>query len=208
VFNGIDMSPFRELVRDDYQRVRRELGLASDTRIIGTICRLTKAKDLPTLVAMADILRTERDDVRVVIVGEGEEEAKLHELVEGLGLVKVVLFTGRRSDVARLLASFDVFVLTSVSEGMALALIEASAGERPIVTTDVGGSSDVVLDGVTGYVVPPGNKEAFLERIRHLLENPAIGHQLGAAARARALQLFDIEITCREYRRLYKTVEG
>src|SRR5262249_46164374 len=106
-------------------------------------------------------------------------------------------------DVARMLAAFDVFVLTSVSEGMALALIEASAEARPIVTTDVGGSADVVLHEQSGYVVPVGNVDEFLGRIRYLLDHPAEGKQLGDAARQRALEAFDIDTTCGEYHRLY-----
>jgi glycosyltransferase involved in cell wall biosynthesis len=203
VYNGVDMAPYRLLDPDGYADVRRELGLSPTTKLVGTVCRLTAAKDLPTMVRLAQQARIRRDDVVFVIVGAGEEEAAIRELVRELALDDMVRLPGRRSDVARWLAAFDVFVMTSLSEGMSLALIEAAAEGRPIVTTDVGGSADVVLDGVNGFVVPVGAPELFLERIEYLLAHPAEAAAMGAAGRERALTEFDIDATCEEYARLY-----
>ena len=120
-----------------------------------------------------------------------------------LGLEAVVRLPGRRSDVARWLSAFDVFVMTSVSEGMSLALIEAAAEAVPIVTTDVGGSGDVVLDGVSGYVVPLGEPVRFLDRVEYLLDHPAEAASMGSAGRERALREFDIDATCAAYAKVY-----
>ncbi len=203
VYNGIDMAPFKELPDRGYENVRSEFGLGPDTKIVGTVCRLTEAKDLPTLIAIAGRLRAARANVRFLIVGAGEEEAKLRAQVREQSLEAVVLFTGRRGDVARLLSAFDVFVLTSVSEGMSLALIEASAAARPIVTTDVGGSAEVVLNDRTGFVVPGGRIEEMTQRIGYLLDHPAEGERMGEVGRARARQEFDIERTCASYALVY-----
>ena len=142
-------------------------------------------------------------DFDFVIVGAGEEEASIRALVRELALEDVVRLPGRRSDVARWLSAFDVFVMTSLSEGMSLALIEAAAEARPIVTTDVGGSGDVVLDGVSGFVVPVGEPALFLERVEYLLDHPAEAAAMGAAGRERALTAFDIDSTCEAYGALY-----
>jgi glycosyltransferase involved in cell wall biosynthesis len=129
-------------------------------------------------------------------------EASIRALVRELALEDVVR-PPRRSDVARWLSAFDVFVMTSLSEGMSLALIEAAAEARPIVTTDVGGSGDVVLDGVSGFVVPVGEPALFLERVEYLLDHPAEAAAMGAAGRERALTAFDIDSTCEAYGALY-----
>jgi glycosyltransferase involved in cell wall biosynthesis len=203
VYNGVDMAPYQTLHSEGYLDVRRELGLSPTIKLVGTVCRLTAAKDLPMLVRIADQMRNRRDDVRFVIVGAGEEEASLKQLVRDLGLESVVLLTGRRSDIARWLAAFDVFALTSVSEGMSLALIEAAAEARPIVTTDVGGSAEVVEDGLSGFVVPPGDQETFLARVEQLLDHPEMSAAMGRAGRERALRDFDIDATCAAYSALY-----
>ncbi|MEI2720451.1 MAG: glycosyltransferase [Gemmatimonadales bacterium] len=204
VYNGVDMAPYQVLDADGYADVRRELGVSPTTRLVGTVCRLTAAKDLPSMVRMAQQARAHRDDVVFVIVGAGEEEGALRAMVRDLSLEAVVRLPGRRSDVARWLAAFDVFVMTSLSEGMSLALIEAAAAARPIVTTDVGGSADVVLDGENGFVVPVGEPTRFLERVEYLLDHPAEAAAMGSAGRERALREFDIEATCAGYAALYE----
>ncbi|MBK7595133.1 MAG: glycosyltransferase [Gemmatimonadetes bacterium] len=204
VYNGVDMAPYRVLDAEGYADVRRELALPPTVRLVGTVCRLTAAKDLPSMVRLAQQARAHRNDVVFVIVGAGEEETAIRALVRELALEDVVRLPGRRTDVARWLSAFDVFVMTSLSEGMSLALIEAAAEARPIVTTDVGGSADVVLDGVSGFVVPVGAPECFLERVEYLLDHPVEAAAMGAAGRERALTAFDIEATCAAYEALYQ----
>jgi glycosyltransferase involved in cell wall biosynthesis len=123
-------------------------------------------------------------------VGEGAEERKIHDVVQERKLDYHVRFLGLRTDVARLLSAADLFLLTSVSEGIPLTLIEAMAAGLPVVATRVGGVGEVVEDGRTGLLAPRGDDAALAERVLCLAGNPTLRQQMGQLGRERARAVF------------------
>ena len=115
-----------------------------------------------------------------------------------------VTFLGFRRDVAEVLHSFDLFVLSSVTEGVSLTLLEAMAVGKPIVATRVGGNPEVVADGVTGLLVPPGDPHALSSAVGRLISNEALAQRMGAAGRKRVEEHFTLTRMAEAYRRLYE----
>ena len=163
--------------------------------------RLKAPKDFLTLIRALTAL----PDVpfEVLIVGDGPDREDLETEIRGLGLESRVRLAGERSDVAELLAGSDVFVLSSRSEGLPVSVLEAMAAELPVVASDVGGVSELVVDGETGMLVPPDNETALAAALGRLVENRELRKTLGAAGRARAGELFDLDAFRRAHVELY-----
>jgi len=197
--NGIHAQPFR--VRDPGLRARLavHLGLAPDTELIGFVGRLNWAKDLQTLLAAFAQLHGHRNDVALVLVGEGSERAAIEASVARLGIGDRVVLLGDRSDVPQLLPAFTMFAMSSVSEGYSIALLEACACALPIVVTDVGGNGEIVTDGVNGLVVPPRDPGAFAAAIQALLDDPARAAEMGRAGRDWLLSHGTFEVMSSRY---------
>lgn len=145
---------------------------------IGMVGRLGWKKNYPDALAAIAAVRKQHPGLRVEIVGEGDQRDELARLRHELGLEDCVEFLGRRDDVPALLPRWDAYLLSSIIEGMPNALLEAMAAGLPVVTTDAGGSAEIVEDGVSGRVVPRGDPAALAT---------ALGDVLGAPERALAL---------------------
>lgn len=152
--------------------------------------RLKAPKDFLTLLRALAALSDH--GFETLIVGDGPDRGVIEAEVERLGLDGRVRLVGERGDVAELLAGSDVFVLSSRSEGLPVAVLEAMAAELPVVASDVGGLSELVVDGETGLLVPAGDETALAEALATLLEDRQRRLDLGAAGRARAEALFDL----------------
>ena len=126
--------------------------------------------------------------MRLVLVGEGEEADVLTAYVRKRGLSDVVRFLGSRRDVPRLLAAADTFLLSSISEGIPLTIIEAMASEVPIVSTDVGGIPYLLEHERDALLVPPGDDEAMARAVRRVLTEPGLAARLSANGRTKAAQ--------------------
>ena len=125
-----------------------------DVPVVGTVANLTAKKDQSTLLRAFAILRGDRPDARLVVVGAGVLEDQLRREADQLGLGTSVLWAGSRPDVPQLLPAFDVFALTSRFEGLPIALLEGMAAGLPVVVTPVGGVGEVVTDGREGFFAP------------------------------------------------------
>ena len=149
------------------------------------VARLNAVKDQVTLLRAARLVLDREPAFRLDIVGDGEQRQALERLSADLGLGNAVRFHGFQMDVRPFLAGRDAFVLSSVSEGIALTLLEAMAAALPVVATDVGGNREVVIAGETGFLVPPGDPAALARALITLLSDPARASQFGAAGRSR-----------------------
>lgn len=180
---GLDLEP---LVAAPARRgeLRRELGLPADAPLAGIVARLVPVKAHEVFLQAAKAIAPVRPDMVFLIVGDGERRAELEGAVRAAGLDGRVRFLGWRADLDRLYADLDVVVLTSKNEGSPVALIEAMAAGRAVVSTRAGGVEDVVTDGETGVIVPIGDAPAVARAILDLIEDPARAARLGAAARA------------------------
>ncbi|HJU88872.1 MAG TPA: glycosyltransferase [Gemmatimonadaceae bacterium] len=186
VRNFVDESAFEPRPVADVRRMRAELGVPDDALLVGIIASLFPVKDHATLLRAAALLRPSHPNLHLVLVGEGYVQPALEHLTSELGIADMVHFTGYRVDAGKLHAAFDVSVLCSVSEGFPNTLVEAMAAGKPVVCTDVGSCREAVLDGVTGFVVPPSRPDAFAERLAKLLDDPDLRARMGAAGRERA----------------------
>jgi sugar transferase (PEP-CTERM/EpsH1 system associated) len=202
VFNGIDAERF-EKRPGERALVRGELGLRPDEPVILQVARLDYLKDHATAVrAMARVVR-EKPEARQLLVGEGPEGRSIAAQVAGLRLERSVLFLGLRKDVARLLQAADIFLLSSVSEGIPLTVIEAMCAGLPVVCTDVGGTGEVVTDRQTGFLSPAGDDEALAGSILRLLGDPELRTRMGEAGRLRARERFSERRMADRYLALY-----
>jgi glycosyltransferase involved in cell wall biosynthesis len=199
--NGIDLSHFapRPGARE---RIRGELGIPTNAWVVGSVGRLSPEKNQALLLQAAMPMLDQRR--HLVLVGDGPERAALEaQVAEGLR-ADFVHLTGARDDIADLLAAFDVFALTSSSEGLPLVALEAMAAEVPILATAVGGLPDVIDDRVTGYLVAPGDAAALTRQLAWLSTRPAQAQLVARCARKTVLERHSLEQMASEYTALYQ----
>jgi glycosyltransferase involved in cell wall biosynthesis len=170
--------------------------------VFGYVGRLTAVKDLPTALQAAAIAMRSAPS-RLVIVGDGELRGDLETLASRLGIRDRVDFTGWEFDLAKVYQSIDCLVLSSLNEGTPVAIIEAMAAGVPVVATAVGGVPDVVTDGRTGALVPPGNPEKLAEAMLLLARDPALRVRLRTAGRAEALRRYGADRLADDVASLY-----
>jgi glycosyltransferase involved in cell wall biosynthesis len=161
--------------------------------IVGNVAALAAHKGQRHLVAAAAKVVRELPDTRFLIVGEGELRNPLERQIHELGLDRHVTLTGFRADVLGLLKSLDVFVMSSITEGLGSAILEAMACRRPVVATRAGGIPEAVEDNVTGLIVPPQDETALAGGIVRLLRSPELRDQFGQAGRQRVIDSFSVE---------------
>lgn len=174
------------------RRIRDEFGLGPDQPVIGSVGRVIAAKGYSHLLEALKILRTQTPGLRWLAVGDGDSRATLASRAVELGVADTVIWTGARSDVGDLLAAMDLWVMSSVREGLPVALLEAMAARKPIVATRVGGIPDAVNHGSEALLVPPENPGELAKAITTLLQDPQQASTLAAAARQRAAAEYSI----------------
>ena len=203
IYNGVDLHRFSgsSTTRAD---VRRELGVCDTDTVILQVARLDYLKDHATAIRTFSRVLSQRKNTWLVLVGEGPELAKIRALVEQSNLTQRVLFLGLRSDVDRLVSAADVFLLTSISEGIPVTLIEAMAAGVPIVSTNVGGVSEVVESGATGFLAQAGDDDALATHVMHLVTDGDLRRQMGMRGHERAWEMFSESQMHSGYLRLYE----
>jgi glycosyltransferase involved in cell wall biosynthesis len=172
------------------------------------VARLSPEKDHATLLRACVLAMRQEPTFRLEIAGDGPCRADLERLAGQLGLAPHVFFLGAVREIPPLLARARFFVLSSVSEGVSLTLLEAMASGLPVVATRVGGNPEVVEDETTGLLVPPSNPEALAERMLRLWRDPEKGRRLGHKGRSRAECQFDVRGMVAAYERLYAGTEA
>ncbi|HRZ67224.1 MAG TPA: glycosyltransferase, partial [Candidatus Omnitrophota bacterium] len=182
-----------------------ELGIGDDTVLVSIIGRLVPVKNHRMFIEAAKIALTEApaSDIRFAIIGDGEERVSLERYVSESGLDGRIVFCGWKEDVAGVYADSDIVALTSLNEGTPVALIEALASGRPVVSTDVGGVKDVVQDGKSGYLVASGDARAFAEKLRELAADKAKRAAFGAEGRDSVMGRYSSERLVSDIKRLY-----
>lgn len=201
--NGIVLDGFDVASDVMHERLTRMIRVSPGTRIIGTVGRLNWAKDQVGLIRAFRIVRHTRPDTALILVGDGELRETLRAAAFDEGVAGSVHFLGDRDDVRELLQGFDVFALSSVTEGYSMALLEACAAGLPIVATNVGGNAEIVRDETTGRLVPPCDPAAMASAILDLLHASHRASALGLAARAWVETNGSMEAMARRYGQLY-----
>lgn len=203
IYNGIDLDAFAKVCQDR-DETRRAMGVGPNDLAVIQVARLDYLKDHLTAVRAVERVAARCPEVRLVLVGEGPEREKIEAEVRQRRLSSCVRFLGLRSDVARLVAAADVFLLTSISEGIPLTVIEAMAAGIPVVATRVGGIGEIVVEGQTGLLAPAGDDRTLAEHILRLAADAELRRLLGLAGRQRAYALFSEEQMHASYRGLYE----
>ena len=187
--NGVCVEDYTKPL--DQASLRADMGLSPNSKIMGSVGRLTWQKGFDVLLHAFSLLVHE--DLNLLIFGVGEEEARLRALAAKLSLQARVHFAGFRRDVRHVLGALDLYVHSSRFEGMPIALLEAMAAACPIVASSVDGNRDLIEDGVHGWLVPPENPVVLARTIQEALSDLDEARRRGAAARQRVLTHFSIE---------------
>jgi glycosyltransferase involved in cell wall biosynthesis len=209
--NAIEVEGFRRLHPDSPERraLRRDLGVAADTAIIIHAAGLRPIKDQATLLRAWRLMIAEPGPSRqrpplLLIAGEGELRQDLRQLAHQLEVSQYVRFLGQRPDLPTLLPSCDLFVLSSLSEGLSFAILEAMACGLPVVATGVGGNRELVRDGVNGFLVPPQDPRALAAAMQKLLGDPHERVAFGRRGRSFVEENHDLDEMANRYLQLYE----
>ncbi len=180
--NGIPLEHFKPPSPSTCDSLKSQWDIPLNAPVIGTVTRFHEEKGNRYLLESAiDILKI-LPNTRFLLVGEGPLLEQLRELAHCLGIEHNIIFTGYQRDVIGMLSIFDLIVITSLSEGHPQSIIEAMAMEKAIVATDVSGINEILIDGVTGLLIPPRDPHALAEKVIHLLKNEQERATLGKAA--------------------------
>ena len=175
--SGIDFSPFEEATPSDY--LRRELSFVPDDFLVGIIAHLADHKGHKYLIQAMKILKEYSPKIKLVIVGEGPLFLNLTKQAKESGITDIVFFLGFREDIPQILASLDLFVLSSYLEGMGSSILDAMACRLPVVATKVGGIPEVVIHGETGLLVSPRSPTALAKAIFRFYEDRGLASRMG-----------------------------
>jgi glycosyltransferase involved in cell wall biosynthesis len=203
IYNGIDWQSFDTLTVDIGQ-VRAGLGFDPSDVVVGHIAKFDVQKAQDDLAAAIPFVIEKCPRAKFLFVGDGAMRPQIEEQVARLGVDRHVVFTGYRDDVASLLKAIDVVALPSRWEGLSLVLLEAMACRKPIVASRVVGNIDVVVDGVTGFLVPSGAPQALADKIVLLLQDTRLRDELGRGGRERVEQEFSLARMVAHMRSLYQ----
>jgi glycosyltransferase involved in cell wall biosynthesis len=201
VHEGVDVARIERLPAVD---AHAAFFLPHGAPIVGNVAALVPHKGQRHLIAAAARVIREVPDARFVILGEGELRAPLERQIHELGLGRHVTLGGFRDDAIGVLKSFDVFVMSSVTEGLGTSILDAMACGKPVVGTSAGGIPESVVDGVTGLLVPPKDDAALGRAIIRLLKDPALRSRLGDAGKQRVAESFGVERMVRETLAVYE----
>jgi glycosyltransferase involved in cell wall biosynthesis len=208
ILNGRPLARFGgDLDAGERRRRRALLGVPDDALLLLCAATLQPSKDHPTLLRAAARLRVQGLPFRLLLAGDGPDAGLLAALARGLALDDEVRFLGRRDDVAALMQVADLYVATSVREGLPGSVIEAQASGLACVVTRCGGPEEVVVDGASGRIVPVGDDTAVAHAIGELATDPGKRARMGEAARDNARR-FDLERMVDEWCALYRQAIG
>jgi len=201
VYNGIDIPRFSG--DTDGSKIIEELNLTSEDKIIGIVARLSHEKSHITLIkAMKKVIK-DVPNVKLLIVGDGPLKVSLMRSVKKMKLNDFCFFLGIRKNIPEIISCLDVAVLSSVTEGLPISLIEAMTSGKCVVGTDVGGIPEVIDHGENGLLIPPNDPEKLAEALIYLLNNPDIAKKMGEKGIKIAKEEFSYQIMIKKIERIY-----
>lgn len=207
IYSAPDQERFNPDV--DPGNVREELGLSAEHLVVSMVGRLAPEKGHTHLIDAAAALKDEFHQLRFVFVGTGRSRPDIEAQIARLGLEKIVILTGFRTDVPHILAGSDIFVLSpTAGESLGTSILEGFLMKLPAVATDVGGVCESVRDGQTGFLVPPADSKGLADALRKLVLNPELRRQFGEAGRAMVLAEFTPQQLAEKTEQVYVRVLG
>ena len=207
IYNGVDAQRFAPVARRA-MIPGCPFGDDGGLCLIGTVGRMLTVKAQPLLArAFVRALQLQpalRSSARLVLVGEGPLRAECEAVLDAAGCRELAWLPGGRGDVPAVMQGLDLFVLPSLAEGISNTILEAMASGLPVVATDVGGNADLVADGLSGSIVPPGDVEALAAALLQWAADPARRREAGRRGRATVEQRFSLPAMVDAYRRVYE----
>lgn len=197
---GIDYAEFFS----QGQKIKKELGINADTLVVGMISCLKPQKSPQDFIKLASLINEILPDVKFVLVGDGILRRKVERSISKFNLQRQVILTGWRRDIPSILSGIDVFVLTSLWEGLPISVLEAMATSKPVVATHTGGIAEVVSEGKTGFLVHPRDINKFTERLTGLLKDKNLRKTIGQNAKNALDFNFTIENMVKNIQALYE----
>jgi glycosyltransferase involved in cell wall biosynthesis len=206
--HGIDAVRFRDVLVDQ-ARQRAALSVPLGASLVTTICRLYRPRDFETLLSAFARVRLEFSTAHLLIVGDGPYRARIESLIKDLHIAPHVTLAGFRRDTPEVLATSDIFVLsTALWEALGLTILEAMASGLPVVASDVGGITEAVIHQETGIVVPPKNATILYESLLDLLANKGKARAMGQRGQERVFEYFTLERMGRDTMAVYEGLTG
>jgi glycosyltransferase involved in cell wall biosynthesis len=205
IYNGIDTPEFQ---RPRSSALRRKYGWPEDAVLIGSLGNIRPAKGYDILLRAAALLEQSSRSFRFVIAGQGKGKLydDLHKLRKELGLEDKVRFLGFLDDAADYLSNLDLFLSTSISEGLPLSAIQAMVASLPVIATHCGGWEELVTDGENGLLVEAGNPGAIAVAIESVISDPELQAMLSHNARKHVIETFDISVMLKSYQEIYDQI--
>jgi glycosyltransferase involved in cell wall biosynthesis len=202
IYNGLDLSEYQRTLQNE--SLREELTVVNGTPLVGLIANFNfEIKGHIYFLGAAKKILEKVPKAKFVLVGDGPLRPRYEEVARELNIKKDVYFLGKRTDVPSIISNLDLSVLSSTSEGLSNVILESMAAGKPVVATNVGGSQEMVKDGITGYLVPPTDSGAIASAVIDLLQNPNKAQAMGAAGRKVVQEKFTIEAMVKKYEDLY-----
>lgn len=203
IYNGIDENIFEKADAEQKKVLRKKLHLNESALLIANVGNLYPVKGQKFLIQAFRIIKDSVSNSELLLIGRGELERELKTEAEKLGIMDSVRFLGFREDVSDILKAIDIFVLSSLSEGLPIALIEAMSCGLSVVATDVGGVREVIQDGIDGFIVPPEDPFSLAERINLIIDNSSTMSTICENATKKVKSLFSKSVMIRRYEELY-----
>jgi glycosyltransferase involved in cell wall biosynthesis len=206
LYNGVRSEAYARVPAHAARRIRQELGLAQEARVIGIVGRVEPGKGIRPLLRAMPAVRAACPDAALLVIGDGPIRAESERLAADLGIAASVRFTGYRGDVPELLAAMDVMAAPATAvEGLGYAVLEAMSAGVPVVASRCGGPAECLVHGESGLLVPPGDVAALAEGLAGLLRDARLREKLGAAARARSA-MFSVARHVAELQATYRKI--
>lgn len=204
IYSGLDLNAYDKDIK--IGKIREEFSIDSKAPLIGTIGRINveKAHHL-FLRAAVEVLKV-IPEARFFIVGDGPLREKQEKLSEELGLKSKVIFTGYRKDIPEIIADLDIFALSSLTESLGIVNLEAMAMGKPVISFDVGGVFELVIDKETGLLIPPRDTQALAKAIVNLINDKEKIKNMGSTGRKRVEENFTLDITVKKHQELYDSI--
>ncbi len=204
VYNGVDLQALAAAAPDARPRIRAEFGFSDTDSVVVQVARLHELKDHQTALRAIQEAVRQQPTVRLLIVGEGDQRATIEASIRKLKLEQHVRLAGNRADVADLLAAADVFLMSSISEGIPLTIIEAMAAGLPVVSTAVGGIPEMIRHAENGFLANSGDSSGLASSLVLLQQNPTLRNTVAVAGREQAMQSFSQQGMLDGYRNIYE----
>ena len=204
VYNGIDLDKFKSYPRAEIDKLKQKIGVAQANIVVGTVARFSSVKGLDYLVKAIPLVLKENDKVMLLLIGYGEEEARLRRICKDLKIEDKVIFFKPSQDSFEYLPAIDIFVMPSIQEGLGLSMLEAQAYKITVIASRVGGIPDIIEDNVTGILINPKDELAISKAISRLSKDKGFCSEIVNRAYEKLTSVFSLEKMVLDTEKIYK----